>query len=378
MSTWGGSSSLPTLAGATGDGFARRSASVILAVIVALAVLGWIGLASLQIELTVTAHGRLEPRSVHAVRSLEDGIVTTVLVEPGERVRRGDTLALLDSLDLSSELREIESGLERLQWDERVGDRRTAAARASLLERSAASRAELRRALASLVETMTAHGLGRDADGLLADFAYGRHVALDRAVAGVHAAAARMAQDSVEAANLDIWLLERARIRSGASGLGRRAGALQQRRERLAVRAPADGTVLTDRTHEALGRFVRRGEAVLEIGDVSGWYADLIVPAGDVYDVVIGNAVKLDILPLRGVVEGQVEGRVVEVSLQASPTTPSGNEGTFRARVLVPTDAIPAAARERLRRGYRVRGEILTRAGRVHELFLARLRREVR
>jgi putative peptide zinc metalloprotease protein len=113
------------------------------------------------------------------------------------------------------------------------------------------------------------------------------------------------------------------------------------RRERLLLKSPMDGTVLTARVKDIQGRYVTAGETLAEVGDCRKLYADLDFSERRLDDVRPGARVSamLPGRPLRA-----AEGRVVTVSaatLQqpatasagADPAAPSPRPDRFVARV---------------------------------------------
>ncbi len=70
------------------------------------------------LTVTTTAVGTVEPENRVVVAAQEEGLVTALLVREGDRVRRGDVLAMLDDRQLAAQLAEAQARLVEAegQW----------------------------------------------------------------------------------------------------------------------------------------------------------------------------------------------------------------------------------------------------------------------
>ena len=135
----------------------------------------------------------------------------------------------------------------------------------------------------------------------------------------------------------------------------------ERERERLTVRAPAPGEVLTERPEELVGVRVSDGEPLFELGSPGRWKAALEVPEGDIHRIRLGDSARIEIPALAAL--GPVLDKPFAAELTFIGNQPSA-EGTRRYRVLATFDATSLTTRrlELLKAGMSVRGQIITRS----------------
>ncbi len=82
------------------------------------AVVKVVSVAPQPLTVTTTAVGTIEPENRVVVAAQEEGLVTALLVREGDRVRRGDVLAMLDDRQLAAQLAEAQARLGEAegQW----------------------------------------------------------------------------------------------------------------------------------------------------------------------------------------------------------------------------------------------------------------------
>jgi HlyD family secretion protein len=242
-----------------------------------------------------------------AVSPLATARVVRVLREEGDRVRAGDTLAILTQADADETLADLRARVASASasvHDLRAGARpqEIGQAEAELSAASAeASRAalELRRARSLIATGATSQQEVDDAE-----------------------TAARVADERRAAAEESLRLLRAGarpqQVRAAEAELGRARASLAAAEARLAdlvLRAPVDGVVLV-RAGEP-GEVLGAGAPALVLGDVARSYVRAFVPQGLLERMKPGTAVR--VLP-DGWTGDAVPGRVTSVSPEAEFT----------------------------------------------------------
>lgn len=270
-----------------------------LRVLVVLAVL--IGLAAvIPYPLRITSECALIPSERAKVRSELPGVLSEILVDEGQTVKRGDVIARIDDralkaerLKVIAEIEKIEAELATLRKGRRPEEIQqqvaVLAARRNEVE-FAAKEAERR-------EGMASEGVGSRAS---AEQASRELEARRRAVAEAEAALRLLQAGS-----------RPEEIAAQEAVLRRARAELAHVEERLAmavVRAPIDGEILTPRFRERLHESVEAGGLVCEIANTRRMRAEIFVPQREVDVIELGMPVivKVESYPMHPF-EGKVD-----------------------------------------------------------------------
>lgn len=288
----------PTLLAADLDALPKRIVIVMVAVISAFALGAVLWAAFAPIDVAVSARGAVIPPSrVQELQSLEGGIVRRLLVQPGQRVRKGDLLVKLDAVQFSADLGESQQAMhaitatrlridallanrtpdfgelvgsapeivreERHQWREArreydatvagaaEGVRRRAAERAEVVARIAALEPVLTSARASyqIEQNLTSAGAGARADLLAAQQ---RLLQQEAEVAGLRKslprldaalAEARAQADEAAARLRSQWSAQRSELEGKAAALSKTVAGRADKVARRDLVSPMDGIV---------------------------------------------------------------------------------------------------------------------------------------
>jgi multidrug resistance efflux pump len=343
----------------------------------------------IEIDLTIDAQGTLEPVTVQPVRAQETAVVLDVPVTTGDTVATGDVLARLDSLDLTSQIARLRAdrdgqwyalqrarALQPIEQDEQAFQ--TEQARAQLI----AARAELREQLAN-------YGYPTDINEVLKTYDTGDHIAIDRALSDVirsQAAlnASRKAVDRLGLARFDLRQQE-AQIQK----LDAQIATLEARLDRLVIRAPTDGVILTEQVERLPGRLVRQGDILFEVAEIDKWRVQLLVGQQDIHEIKLGDEAKVEIVAFKSEKKDLLYGTVESVASEpigSASADPSGADrrmaapgrGMYRVTVVLDESEVESIGRARLRDGYTVEGKIITRSGRIVTLVWRYLRGQAR
>ena len=263
---------------------------------------------------TLEAGGTVQPRRVALVSARLMAQVREVRVKPGDRVRAGQVLVVLDSADLAAQARSAGAAAQAASQGVAAAEADRGAAQAGL---------DLAKATHGRIASLEAK---RSATRQELDEA----VAALRAAEGrMTAAAARVAQATQGAASADA-ASEASRVVEGYGS----------------VVAPFDG-VVTEKLVEP-GTMAAPGVPLLRVEDTAGFRLDVRLDESHIARVVPGTLVEVAVEALGGA--GRVSGTVEEVSRAvdvdartflvkvALPTAPGLRSGLFgRMRVAGPT-----------------------------------------
>lgn len=367
----------------TSTGIVRRFVTLMFVVVAVLFVVAVLAGTLVEIDLTIDAQGTLEPVTVQPVRAQETSVVLDVPVMTGDTVAAGDVLARLDSLDLTSQIARLRAdregqwyalqrarALQPIERDEQQFE--TEQARAQLIS----ARAELREQLAN-------YGYPTNIDVVLETYDTGEHIAIDRALSEVIRAqsvlnASRKAVDRLGLARFDLRQQE-AQIQK----LDAEIATLEARLDRLVVRAPTDGVILTEQIERLPGRLVRQGEIMFEVAEIDEWRAQLLVGQQDIHEIQVGDEAKVEIVAFKSEKKDLIYGKVESVASEpmdgaSADQATVASRGMYRVTVVLDEAEVESIGRARLREGYTVEGKIITQSGRIVTLVWRYLREQTR
>jgi HlyD family secretion protein len=130
--------------------------------------------------------------------------------------------------------------------------------------------------------------------------------------------------------------------------------------------------VLTEQLEKLTGSYLREGEPILEIADAGQWRAVFMVAERDVYKIRVGDSVKIEVPALAALEADLLRGSVISVA--SEPVTPSGGSsggapGGYRVVATLDRAQMVELGLDRFKRGYTVRGKVITRRGHVAALL---------
>ncbi len=252
-----------------------------------------------RITASVEASGKVRASREAWLSLRSGGIVTEVLVKPGQQVGRGDVLVRTDSTEAEGQVRQAELNLQvrQIQCDDLK-----AAPSASQIE---IARADLRRAAAvvqaaqSAYDKVAAQGKGKGSSEAAAlesaKLDYERaQASFEQAVSGPTASQIQVAEKNLEMAQLDLE-------------------AAKTRLEAATVTAPFAGTVLQVNVREGETAY---GAQVVRLADLAALEVVAQVDELDIGELEVGQEaeIRLDAFP------GQVlAGRVARITPGATP-----------------------------------------------------------
>jgi multidrug resistance efflux pump len=275
--------------------------------------LGW----HLGMDITVEGQGLIEPTVRYEVKVQRSGLIQKVYVHHEQQVEQGDLMLTLDDTDLRSEMEQIEQELVMNQ------------------SRRVALGAELERERAVLETDVTRAEVAYETVLLQLEQVQKEYQVyhkyspyrLDGSVRPVLDALMpiRLHQTRVHRAEVDI---EYAKRRLNAldsreqelSSLTQIYEKLQMDRhliqahlENLKVYAPVAGTVLTRDLDKRVGDRLQAGDAIVELAELDGWQAEVMIQEVDLPKVNVGQVVRLYVNAFPHMTYKVFEGVVTDV-----------------------------------------------------------------
>ena len=286
--------------------------------------LGW----HLGMDVTVKGHGHVQPTSRKIVKSRRPGLIKTVLVNHGQDVTVGDLLLTLDDTDLRNELEQIENEM-KLNEIQRIALPAKLERERAIIEMDIA-RAETDRDTEILhmerarVEFEFYHSVlpfhkHEDFEHPIDKLIPMREhkIKLQRAKVEIEHAKRRLAA-------LDSRKQELNELKQIYRKIRVRYRLLKTHLEQMKIQAPVPGTVLTRNLDKRIGDRVLAGEAVLELAELSGWQAQVMIQEVDIPKVKVGQMVRLYVNAFPHMEYKIFEGIVTDVPRKPEPAAPVG------------------------------------------------------
>ncbi len=258
----------------------------------------------------VTASGEIKPRNYINIGSEAFGRLTAIYVKEGDRVKKGQVLARLQSVQAEADLKAQQAAVNSAAADAAAAEAAARAAEENILTAKASvdrARAELERARTSFTRDQQLF-----AARLIAQQQYDTSKATyDASQAALREAEARLSQVTVQ----------RQQFASQVAAAQRRVAQLQATTQRFQdslnktiVDAPIDGIVtnLPVRVGETMVVGIQNapGSTIMTIADMSLITAEVKVDETDIVNVALGQAadITVDAIPNK-----TLKGKVIEI-----------------------------------------------------------------
>jgi putative peptide zinc metalloprotease protein len=250
-------------------------ASLLLAAVFAAACFG-------RMPLKVSGEFKIMPSQNADIVALTDGVIEEVPVEEGARVGPGDLIARISDRDWRAELEKTEAEIQERRATLRVLQERRVSAGAAVekgQERLKYGRVAYRR-----LQTLSKQGLvsAREFDEAAEQVAV-RGKELDES-----RSALKGAGDDVEANEAAVARLETQREY------------IEGQIRLLGLVTPHAGVVATPRMKEKIGQYVKKGDLVAKVLELSTVTAEIEIPEREIADVRVGQSVLLKARALAG------------------------------------------------------------------------------
>jgi putative peptide zinc metalloprotease protein len=237
--------------------------------------------------LRITAECTVIPRERVNVRAELGGVLSEILVDEGQQVKKGDVLAKLDDRALQAERLRTLADIERYTAEVallKTGSRKEEIQRQQAVLAARKSEVAFAAKEAHRRTKMVRQGVGSQAaadqaNGQLAE----RKQAVSEAEAALRLLVAGSRPEEVAAREA---ILQRARAELAF---------VDQKIAMTVIRAPIDGEVLTPRFRERLNEGIELGGLICEIANTKTMRAEVFVPQRDVDAIAVGMPVTVKV-----------------------------------------------------------------------------------
>lgn len=294
--------------------------------------LGW----HLGMDVTVKGQGHVQPTSREIVKSRRPGLIKTVLVNHGQDVTKGTLLLTLDDTDLRNELEQIKNELK-------LNEIRRAALPIELERERAIIEMDIARAETERdTELLHMERARVEFEFYHSVLPFHKHEDFEHPIDKLipmreHKIKLQKAKVEIEHAKrrlaaLDSRKHELNELKQIYRKLRVRYRLLKTHLEQMKIHAPVSGTVLTRDLDKRIGDRLASGEAVLELAELSGWQAQVMIQEVDIPKIKIGQIVRLYIDAFPHMQYKVFEGTVTEIPRKPEPITPA-NAGIAPAQI---------------------------------------------
>ncbi len=333
--------------------------------------LGW----HLGMDVTVKGQGHVQPTSREIVKSRRPGLIKTVLVNHGQDVTEGDLLLTLDDTDLRNEVEQIENEL-----------------RLNEIKRRAALPAEWERERAIIEMDIARAETDRDTEILHMERArveyefnhsvlpFHKHEDFEHPIDKLipmreHKIKLQRAKVEIEHAKRRLAALDSRRqelneLKQIYRKLRVRYRLLKTHVEQMNIHAPVSGTVLTRDLDKRVGDHLAAGEAVLELAELTGWQAQVMIQEVDIPKIKIGQIARLYVEAFPHMQYKIFEGTVTDVPNKPEPTADVTQGTVYDVKIHIEDPVIiDGERRYSLAYGMGVEAKIVTERGPIAELI---------
>ena len=286
--------------------------------------LGW----HLGMDVTVNGHGHVQPIKRNVVKSGRPGLIKKVLVQQGQDVQQGDLLVALDDTDLRNELEQNENEMKlneirrmalpaELQRERAVLETEIAQAEVDY-ETEKIHMEKIRKEFEIYHEILPYH-----VDG---DF---KHPVEKLIPIRVHKTRLRRAEVEIEHSKRRLAALDNRKeelntLKQQYQNLQIKRRLVKTHLKHMKTYAPVSGTVLTRDLDKRVGDRIAAGEAILELAELSGWQAKVMIQEVDIPKVKVGQMVRLYVNAFPYMEYKIFEGVVSDVPGKPESLTPVG------------------------------------------------------
>lgn len=344
--------------------------STVLGIVVLAVAIAIVGALTIDVQVAVTGRGSLHAAATWSVTSQVEGIVDTVLVRDGDVVEAGQILLILDTSQISFDIRELRANILAQQAAIQRVRAQLPIEAGNVAARLRQVMADRTSAVADLRDVMIQYGITGMEEILRGAYRPGGHVALDRAVARVRALDATAKALEIEAQRAHLAEYDLRSERATLLALQARLDRAIHTRAAMTIRAANAGQVVTQEVERLNGAHVSPGQRLLEIVDPTSWRAELLLGEDDIHRVRVGHPAKVTIKALSGDAGHTIPGTVSFVGV-----TPVEAGGALYQVTIRLGDDESGVLDERLKQGYTMEGSVIVGSDKIATLVWRHFRR---
>jgi multidrug resistance efflux pump len=279
-----------------------------------------------KIDVTIDSNGQLEPKNLIYLYSPLNGKINKLFINEGGTFNKDDLIVQFDSIRIKDQIDKLKSEFitKKNNYRIKIFSINHEIKENDLLHKQAQS--QLLKANANLRQKMYDYFPGVNPDSFLVAYKKGSHIAMDYAIADVIAAESNV--ESIQS-NEDILKVRDIEIKSLLLEIQQLEKDIVRQKEYLLqtkLKAPFDGAALSDDLKKYEGAFVGEGAYLFPICEKGNWKAYLNVSENDVFELAIGDSVKIEIKAMKQSDEFLlIPGRVISISSEPIKVTQAEN-----------------------------------------------------
>ncbi len=350
--------------------------TITFSVIIVLIVAALLIVTFVKIDVTIDVGGYLEPSGLTYIHSPLSGEIKNIFVKSGANFNKGDLLVQFDSIKVADQLEKSIDDLAKKRIEYEIKEKSLPIELDQIELNRKKAEAQLLKARANLRQKANDYFPGSQVDSLIKNYKQGSHITMDYAIAEIISAEAEL--DNYKSREQSTRLKE-LDLQSVILELKQLEKLIQRQKEYLTKTkffAPFDGKLLSENLENMIGAIVNEGSSLFEISETNSWKAVLSVSEKDVYELSIGDSVKMEVKAMKLADEFLlIPGKITNIAAEPSKEriTQSSN-GLYRVDVAVNIGDYEKSF-SKLRRGFTIEAKIIKDSDKIVNVLIKNIRK---
>lgn len=367
---------LPEIKSRYSSRLVSKVVSITFLVIAILLVISAIVVTFVRINVTIDASGLLEPTEPVYLHSPLEGEIKKVFAKGGVGFKKGDLLIEFDSIRLNDQIEKLKSDLAIKKIDYKLKLESIPLEVNQNEQKKKQAEAQLLKAKANLRDKVQSFFPGANIDSLMNTYKKGTHIALDYALSDI--ISAEVSLDGIQSTE-SIMKQKKLEEESALLEIKQIEKNIERQSEYLMhtkVIAPFDGIMLTEEPEKLVGSFVNEGTSLVEICMIGSWKAYLSVGEKDVYELSLGDSVKIEVKAMKQSEDYMlIPGKVTAIS--AVPTQNQISQtstGQYRVEVIF-DNKITKEYLSKFKKGFTIDAKIIKETDKIINVVIKNIKK---
>ncbi len=331
---------------------------------------------TVKIDVTIDAGGYLEPSGLAYIHSPLSGEIKNIFVKSGSNFRRGDLLVQFDSVKVADQLEKSVDDLAKKRIEYEIKERSLPIEFDQIELNRKKAEAQLLKAKANLRQKANDYFPGSQVDSLIKNYKQGTHITMDYAIAEIISAEAELDNYKSREQSTRLKELELQSIKLELKQLEKLIERQKEYLTKTKFFAPFDGKLLTENLENMIGAIVNEGSSLFEISETNSWKSVLNVSEKDVYELSIGDSVKIEVKAMKLADEFfLIPGKITNIAAEPSKEKISQvANGLYRVDVAVNIHDYEKSF-DKLRRGFTIEAKIIQDSDKIINVLIKNIRK---
>lgn len=329
-----------------------------------------------EIDVTIDAGGQLEPTNLYYVHSPLNAEIEKIFVKSGDTFKKDDILVQFDSVKLSDQVEKLINDLSIKKIDYEMKSRSIPYEIDQNEIQIKKADAQLLKSRANLRQKMGDYFPGVNADSFLISYKKGSHITLDYALAEIISSEAELENLKTKKESIELKNLELKSLSLEINQLEKNIIRQNENLKKTKLKAPFDGIVLTEDLQRLEKSVASEGFSIFEISQSNTWKALLNVSEKDVYELSVGDSVKIEVKAMKQSDEFLLfSGKVVSISAeQIKDKSSQASNGYYKVEVAVDLKNSDKYLK-RIKRGFSIDAKIIKNTDKIINILLKNIRK---